>query len=301
MVTSPVCEYDEPILATHPNMPSLLRTVLILGRVSNLPTVWSNCLAGWLIGGAGEWRIFAQLCLGASLLYVGGMFLNDACDEAFDREHRADRPIPSGAISGRMVWLFSYVALGLGALILVFTGRELILPALGLLACIVFYDVVHKRTVYAPVLMAGCRFLLYVVAGMAGSERAGSAWLWPATALALYIIGLSYVARRESTGTKINGWPLPLLVMPVLVAMAQGVRGTAAAVMWLLLLGWVLFALLPLRTREPRVIGVVVSRLLAGIVLVDILAVPNVSLAMWMTFALLFGSALLLQRIVPAT
>ena len=24
------------------------RTFLTLGRVSNLPTVWSNCLAGWL-------------------------------------------------------------------------------------------------------------------------------------------------------------------------------------------------------------------------------------------------------------
>jgi hypothetical protein len=31
-----------------------LRTLLVLGRVSNLPTVWSNCLAGWWLGGGGN-------------------------------------------------------------------------------------------------------------------------------------------------------------------------------------------------------------------------------------------------------
>ena len=30
-----------------------IRTLLVLGRVSNLPTVWSNCLAGWLIAQGG--------------------------------------------------------------------------------------------------------------------------------------------------------------------------------------------------------------------------------------------------------
>ena len=29
---------------------SLGRALLVLGRVSNLPTIWSNCLCGWLIG-----------------------------------------------------------------------------------------------------------------------------------------------------------------------------------------------------------------------------------------------------------
>ena len=32
-----------------------LRTLLVLGRVSNLPTVWSNCFAGWLLAGGGLW------------------------------------------------------------------------------------------------------------------------------------------------------------------------------------------------------------------------------------------------------
>ncbi|HEY0550448.1 MAG TPA: UbiA family prenyltransferase, partial [Verrucomicrobiae bacterium] len=77
---------------------SKFRALLLLGRVSNLPTVWSNCLAGWLLGGGGEWPQFAVLCGGATLLYVGGMFLNDAFDAEFDAQHRRERPIPSGAI-----------------------------------------------------------------------------------------------------------------------------------------------------------------------------------------------------------
>ena len=80
-----------------------LRSLLILGRVSNLPTVWSNCFAGWWLAGAGSWNGLALLCLGATCLYLGGMYLNDAFDAQFDQQHRPERPIPSGAISAAAV------------------------------------------------------------------------------------------------------------------------------------------------------------------------------------------------------
>ncbi len=50
-----------------------LRTLLILGRVSNLPTVWSNCLAGWWLGGGGNFWKLPFLFLGVSLLDTGGI------------------------------------------------------------------------------------------------------------------------------------------------------------------------------------------------------------------------------------
>src|SRR4029079_14896918 len=89
--------------------PSKLRTLLVLGRVSTLPTVWSNCLAGWWLGGGGKWSLLAWTCVGTSLLYVAGMFLNDAFDANFDRQHRSSRPIPSGAISLNEVWVWALV------------------------------------------------------------------------------------------------------------------------------------------------------------------------------------------------
>ena len=82
-----------------------LRAILILGRVSNLPTVWSNVVVGWLIGGGlFGWPIL-WIVVGVSLLYWGGMTLNDAFDAKWDRENAPERPIPSGAISRPATWI----------------------------------------------------------------------------------------------------------------------------------------------------------------------------------------------------
>ena len=94
-------------------MPAV-RSLLILGRVSNLPTVWSNCLAGWWLGGGGNtWKLPFLFC-GVTLLYIGGMYLNDAFDADFDQQHRRERPIPSGAVSLSVVWRLGFGFLLLG-------------------------------------------------------------------------------------------------------------------------------------------------------------------------------------------
>mgnify|MGYP002525814088 FL=1 len=105
-----------------------VKALLLLGRVSNLPTVWSNCLAAWLLAGgalveSADVQRFAWLIAGATLLFLAGMFLNDAFDVQFDREHRPGRPIPSGAISVKAVWVLGIgqLLLGLGCLVWVNT------------------------------------------------------------------------------------------------------------------------------------------------------------------------------------
>src|SRR5437899_1267151 len=104
------------------SMLALLRTFLILGRVSNLPTIWSNCLAGWWLGGAENTEKVPLLFAGTSFLYLGGMFLNDAFDADFDREYRKERPIPSGAISLGLVYRWGLIWLGLGGVCLILLG-----------------------------------------------------------------------------------------------------------------------------------------------------------------------------------
>ena len=47
--------------------PSKLRTLLILGRVSNLPTVWSDCLAAWWLGGGGN--VWTLVCVSMSVQF----------------------------------------------------------------------------------------------------------------------------------------------------------------------------------------------------------------------------------------
>src|SRR6185369_11586655 len=120
---------------TGSRMLSTLRTLLVLGRVSNLPTVWSNCLAGWWLGGGGQVEKLPLLFVGATLLYVGGMYWNDAFDEEFDRQFRMERPIPAGAMSPQAVWRLGMLWLGIGALCLVCIGRTTGTLGLILLSC----------------------------------------------------------------------------------------------------------------------------------------------------------------------
>src|SRR5262245_7431898 len=102
-----------------------LRTLLDLARVSNLPTVWSNVLAGAVLGLASVEPLPVVVAgFAGSLLYSGGMFLNDAFDAEIDARERPERPIPAGRIAKATV-----LALGFGmlasahAVLAVFAGR----------------------------------------------------------------------------------------------------------------------------------------------------------------------------------
>src|SRR5881397_1905181 len=120
-----------------------LRALLILGRVSNLPTVWSNCLAGWWLGGGRNISRLPLLFVGATFLYVGGMFLNDAFDAVFDRQYRPERPIPSGHITRRTVWTLGMAWLTLGAGCFFFINQTTGAVGLVLMFCILLYDATH--------------------------------------------------------------------------------------------------------------------------------------------------------------
>lgn len=280
-----------------------LRTLLVLGRISNLPSVWTNCLAGWLLAGGGDWARFAWLCAGATLVYVGGMFLNDACDAAFDTQHRRERPIPAGAISRQAVWGWSALLLVAGTGMLGWLGREPAILALQLLACVVLYDVFHKQLDWSPVLMAACRFFLVLTAAASGAQGVDGLAIWSAAVLACYIIGLSYLARRESAPGLIRYWPLGLLAAPLVLAFIvnDGFFREKAMVASAMVALWVLRCLRPTFWQSPPNIGKTVSGLLAGICLVDLVAVADQPPQVGVCFFACFGLALLCQRFVPAT
>ncbi|MEI9865636.1 MAG: UbiA family prenyltransferase [Limisphaerales bacterium] len=222
------------------NFPAL-RTLLILGRVSNLPTVWSNCLAGWWLSGGGNYWKLPFLLIGMSALYIGGMFLNDAFDADFDRQRRAARPIPSGKISLGTVWRFGWTLLALGIVCLLFVGKVAAFLAIVLAACILIYNVVHKFITASPWLMGLCRFWVYVIAGTAGVDGLNG---WPiacGAVLAFYIVGLSYVAKRESFRGPVPFWPLLLLAAPITLALVMNTNEawTPAWLVSLILAVWV--------------------------------------------------------------
>jgi len=144
-----------------------LQTALRLGRVSNLPTVWTNTLAGAVLAGAAGFGAEIAVMLAAfSLFYTGGMFLNDAFDAGFDAAQRPERPIPSGEVSGREVFGYGYGMMAGGIALLAWIGVAPALAGLTLAAAITYYDWNHKKNLFGPVVMGLCRVLVYVGAGL---------------------------------------------------------------------------------------------------------------------------------------
>jgi 4-hydroxybenzoate polyprenyltransferase len=289
----------------HPTNAPLLRTLLVLGRVSNLPTVWSNCLAGWWLGGGGNFWKLPLLLLGVSALYTGGMFLNDAFDEGFDRQRRQERPIPSGKISAKMVWRFGFGQLALGILLLLFCGEVAAVAAVILALCILLYDATHKMFTASPWLMGACRFWVYVIAGATGADGLNGFAIFCGAALAFYVVGLSYVARRESSRGAVSYWPLPLLFAPVVLAAMMNVGEFRPPAAWIsiVLALWIVRSVRSVFLRGETNAGWIVANLLAGIVFVDWLAVapqiPHLTSAV--VFLALFSLTKWLQKFVPAT
>jgi 4-hydroxybenzoate polyprenyltransferase len=176
-----------------------------LGRVSNLPTVWTNVLAGAAFNGVVAPGVVVPVALATSLMYVAGMFLNDAFDRRWDAEHRPERPIPAGEVSARAVFLWGFGLLALGVAILALGPGEgrAALPGLGLAALIVLYDVSHKRNPIAPLVMGACRVAVYVVAARAAAPAWGPPLFVGGAFLLSYLVMLTLVARQETTDPKV--------------------------------------------------------------------------------------------------
>jgi UbiA prenyltransferase family len=279
------------------------RTLLVLGRVSNLPTVWSNGLAGWWLSGGGNFWKLPFLLLGLSALYTGGMFLNDAFDADFDQQRRTARPIPAGKISPEIVWRYGWGWLALGILCLLFLGKLAAALAVVLAACIMIYNAMHKFITASPWLMGLCRFWVYVIAGTAGVDGLNGWPIWCGAGLAFYMVGLSYVAKRENFRGPVPYWPLVFLAAPILLAQLMNTGGTLkpALLVSLILALWMARCLRTVIQPGEINVGRIVSGLLAGIVLVDWLAVvPQCPPGLSAVFLILFGATLLSQRFIPA-
>lgn len=283
---------------------------LRLGRVSNLPTVWSNVLAGLALVGALEAEpSVLVLMLSLSSFYVGGMYLNDAFDREIDRVERPNRPIPSGQVSAATVFGLGFAALGLGTALLGLTARAhgvSLLLALasgaGLAACIVFYDAYHKQNPLSPLTMAACRIMIYVAVGLSVRGELGALVALGSLCLASYLIGLTYAAKQEAFNTLPRLWPLLSLAVTTLVGLVLGLRHPLLWPFWALQLGWTVYAASFLRPGPRRAVPQAVIRLIAGISLVDALLIALAGTGGW---ALLAAACCLIarvfQRYIPGT
>ncbi|GHB25617.1 hypothetical protein GCM10009038_25900 [Salinicola rhizosphaerae] len=280
---------------------------LELGRVSNLPTVWSNVLAGAVLAGA-AWQMEAlAAALGAlTLFYLGGMYLNDACDANIDARERANRPIPRGDIDRLTVALIGATMLGLGALVLFLCRVEAGVTGLALIAAILGYDWWHKRIGWSPLLMGACRLLTYVTAALAFNATLGEALLWGALGLTCHVVGLTYAARQEAYDRLGAVWPLGVMAIPVVVMIVAMLTGPfpslLALCLWIAYLAWCGRCLWLLFRRAPGDVPRAVVGLIAAISLYDATLMASLDANLPALLAAgAFIATLALQRVTSGT
>ncbi len=278
------------------------RIALELGRVSNLPTVWTNVLAGIMLSGAApKATVFAATLLSMSLIYVAGMFLNDACDAAIDARERPGRPIPSGRTSVRAVFGHGYAMLALGLLLIAPLGVAAFGATALLAATVVFYNFHHKANPYSPLVMGACRMLTYIASAFAAT---GGATLAPpvlqgALALLAYLIGLTYVAKQEQQGHLGKWWPVAGMVCPPAAACLLMPVSAWTLVCIALFAAWTLRCLVLVRSGKMRH---AVGGMIAGISLADALAFSFLGLSPALVMAnAAFLLTLILQRRIAGT
>lgn len=284
---------------------------LRLGRMSNLPTVWTNVLAGTVLAGSTLQPFLLTLVLLAiSLYYVAGMYLNDAFDQQFDAAAYPQRPIPSGTVTSGTVFTMGFLGLGAGELLLIAAGFGVegglgwppVIAGLGLAATIIYYNVHHKGNPFGPLLMSLCRAQVYLTAALAVSPVVPQPVWWGMALLLAYITGLSYVARQETLDRLTNLWPLVLLAGPFIYGTADALHNIGTALIYAVFLLWVADAVRQLARRGQIDVRGGVSQLIAGIALLDALLI---ALAGDLPLATLAASGALLtrlaQRFIPGT
>ena len=298
------------------SMISRINTVLKLSRVSNLPTVWSNCIAGWLLGGGiayvpeasclKEVLLLLLLLIGASLAYSAGMIMNDAVDFKVDGVERPGRPLPAGEISLSVAWALAISGLGGGFILMILAGAS---PGCVLLLglMIVGYNVLHKRWEGSVFLMGACRLLLYLVAASVPED---GGWfrelvcVW-ALALGVYTVGITLAARGEvkDQGAGILG--LSMLCVPLIAAawayFLQAESHLMLLISLIIWVCWTAYSILLMKGDEEGRVSKAVALLIAGMLLIDAVAVSAVSPWLGVALIMMLPLVLMLQKRISAT
>jgi 4-hydroxybenzoate polyprenyltransferase len=200
------------------------RAYLLLARVSNLPTVWTNVLAAYVVAGASR-ESLPLAAIAASLFYTGGMFLNDACDAAFDAVARADRPIPAGDVSRAEVFTIGLILMVAGELLLALLPNPVpaMMWGLGLAAAIALYDHRHKGVSFGPIVMGACRALVYGIAAAGATGVVTTPVAVAATVMWAYIVALTWVAKTAGLG-----YAVPIMLAGICIVDAGMIATTGA-------------------------------------------------------------------------
>jgi 4-hydroxybenzoate polyprenyltransferase len=259
-------------------------------------------LAASALAGASLSSTVAVIALGMSLLYVGGMFLNDAFDSEIDARERPTRPIPAGEALQSHVFAIGFAALAAGMILVASVSVSAIAWVLILAAAILLYDWSHKGNPIAPLIMGSCRSLVYVATAATLGAPIEQSVVVGAIALLAYVAGLTYTAKQEALNRVSSVWPLALLAVPFVKATPDLHGSWSAIATFLVFAVAVATAIYWLNRRQPGDVPNAVSLLIAAIALNDALvAMTAGATEIGVVCVAFFLLTLLLQRFVPGT
>ena len=197
-----------------------------LVRLPNVFTALADILLGYFFTHAmyavtDGWPTLVLLLVSSATIYTAGMALNDYFDREVDALLRPGRPIPSGRVSAtaaaRLGW--SLLAIGFVAAAVAgvwatrapvarLFGADVISPALSpwrpaliaafLIASVVGYDAFLKRTPLGPLAMGACRFFNVLLGMSAAAGELHPVHYAVAGGIGVYIVGVTWFARREA-------------------------------------------------------------------------------------------------------
>ena len=289
-------------------------------RLMRLPAVFtaiSNVLCGCFIASPQQMPPALQLWLLALTtagLYLGGMVLNDVFDAALDAVERPERPIPSGQISRRAAAIFGTLLLLLGIAAAACLSASVVLFAVLTAAAVLAYNGYLKSTPAGPFGMAACRFLNFTLGAGVGlplGNLPDATILTAATALAVYIIGVTWFARNEAGTASRFGLIGGLLVLLSGIAIdawlishkgatIMSIRGGSMALL-LLGLNLTMRAAAAITRNVPRLLQQTVGLMLLCLIFLDAVLVFALtgSADRALTIILLIAPAVLLKRVIP--
>ncbi len=301
-----------------PPTPTLARRslgYLELVRLPNVFTAMADPAMGFLFTHKtleeGDGRTLALLIGASSLLYAGGVALNDVADHRIDAEERSWRPIPSGrvplGVARGLGW--GLLAAGAAAAGAAAWSAGSVWPGvvgLALAASVVLYNFVLKRTPLGPVLMGSCR-MLNVLLGMS------TVWLpcqpvhlLVAAGIGVYVAGITWFARSEAQQSSRLRLVLALGVMlaglGVLAAFPQWLpRPMPWSDKWLMLMGALALltsyrSLFAIAEPSPARVQMAVKQGIMSLIVLDAVVVvlvhgigPGVMIVLLMIPAVLLG------------
>ena len=263
---------------------------------------------------------FFGLLVSSCCLYLSGMVFNDVFDLKQDAAERPGRPIPSGRVSLRAATILGATLMIAGVAAAGTVCQVSLQVSLLLVAAILGYDIILKRTPLGPVAMGSCRFLNVLLGGSTWLPGLLSQTLLVAAlGLGIYVTGVTVFARTEARIS--NRWQLGLaqLIMnvgfAVLVWMIMTWPNRSPIDVTLMMLGVVAFtvnrrAIDALRHPSPKTVQGSIKVMLLSIVIIDatliywFLNTPDsvgYGRAHALATAALVIPALLLSRVIPMT